>query len=129
MATIHAQSGDIVDVSPLGDKLPTTKTRMLIKSKYFEVIRMTLQAGKAIAEHQAKGEVIVQCLEGMVRFNVAGRDTELGAGHLIHLNAGEPHSLQALANSSLLLTIQLKPENAIRDNSEIGGDQLLDENE
>ncbi len=123
MATIHAQSGDVVDVSPLGDKLPTTKTSMLIKSKYFEVIRMTLQAGKAIAEHQAKGEVIVQCLEGMVRFNVAGRDIELGAGHLIHLNAGERHSLQALANSSLLLTIQLKHENAIRDNSEIGGDQ------
>ena len=110
MAILRAQAGEIVDVLPLEDLLPETKTCALIKSQNFEVIRMVILAGKEIAEHRAKGEVIVQCLEGMVVFNIAGTSVKLKAGQLIHLKAGEPHSLKAVANSSLLLTMLLHHE-------------------
>ncbi len=110
MAILHAQAGEVVDVRPLGASLSDTKTCALIKSQNFEVIRMVMLAGKEIAEHQAKGEIIVQCLEGLVLFSIAERQVELSAGQLVHLKTGEPHSLKAVANSSLLLTILLHPE-------------------
>ncbi len=77
------------------------------KPSHFEVIRMVLQAGKQVKEHRAKGEVIVQCLEGLVHLSVSGSKVELGAGQLIHLKAGQPHALEAVENSSVLLTILL----------------------
>ncbi len=110
MAILHAQAGEVVDVRPLGDSLPDTKTCALIKSQNFEMIRMVLLAGKEIAEHQAKGEIIVQCLEGLVLFSIAAKQFELSAGQLFYLKSGEPHSLKAVANSSLLLTLLLHHE-------------------
>ncbi len=105
MAILHAQSGEVVDVRPLGAELPNATTHALIMNKHFEVIRMVLPAGKEIPEHQAKGEIIVHCLEGLVAFNTSEKEMELGGGHLLHLNAGEPHALRAVEDSSVLLTI------------------------
>jgi hypothetical protein len=51
MALLHAQAGEVVDVGPLGDLLPTTKTCAAVKTQNFEVIRMVMLAGKEVAEH------------------------------------------------------------------------------
>ena len=107
MALLHAQAGEVVDIRPLGADLLNTKTSALIKSEHFEVIRMVLQAGKQVQEHRTKGEVIVQCLEGLVHLSMSGSKVELGAGQLLHLKAGQPHALEAVENSSVLLTILL----------------------
>ncbi len=112
MALLHAQAGEVVDVGPLGDSLPETKTCALVKTQNFEVIRMVMLAGKEVAEHRAKGEIIVHCLEGSVLFNIADKQVELKAGNLIHLKAGERHALNAISNSSLLLTMFLHPDSA-----------------
>jgi quercetin dioxygenase-like cupin family protein len=53
------------------------------------------------------GEVIVQCLEGLVHLSMSGSKVELGAGQLLHLKAGQPHALEAVENSSVLLIILL----------------------
>jgi quercetin dioxygenase-like cupin family protein len=58
-----------------------------------------------IPVHAAKGNIIVQCLEGHVTFSTMGKNVELQAGHLFYLKMGEPHSLKATEDSSLLLTI------------------------
>jgi len=105
MALLHAQSGEVVDVRPLGSELPNTKTRALIKAERFELIRLVLPAGKKIPEHRAKAEIVVHCLDGRVLFETSGKTVELSVGQLLFLNASEPHSLEALENSSLLLTI------------------------
>jgi quercetin dioxygenase-like cupin family protein len=105
VAILHAQSGEVVDVRPLGSELPNATTRALIMNKHFEVIRMILPAGKEIPEHQAKGEIIVHCLEGLIHFNTSEEEVKLGGGQLLHLNAGEPHALRAVEDSSVLLTI------------------------
>ena len=107
MAILHAQSGEVVDIRPLGSALTTSKTIALIKTRRFEVIRMVLLAGKEIAEHKAKGDIIVQCLEGHVVFTAMGESVELPAGQMFYLNNREPHSLRAMEDSSLLLTLLL----------------------
>lgn len=109
MAISHAKSGEIIDVGPLGDALPTTKTSALLKSDEMELLRLVLPAGKTIAEHKAPGEITVHCLEGRIRFTALGTPQELTAGQLLHLPAAEPHALHAVEYSSLLVTILRRP--------------------
>ena len=65
------------------------------------------EVGKEIAEHRAKGEITVQCLEGRVAFTACGATHNLDAGHLLYLPTGEAHSLKGMTDASLLLTILL----------------------
>ncbi len=105
MSIPHAQPGDVIDVRPLADQLATSITKTLIKTQHVEVIRMVLPAGKVMSEHKAPGEIIVQCLEGDVTFTTMGEPKNLRAGDMLYLAAGEPHELEAVEDSSFLLTI------------------------
>ena len=109
MAIPHANPGDLIDVRPLGSALPGTKTHTLIKTDKFEVIRLVMAAGKEIAEHKAPGEITIQCLEGKIALTTMGKTDELAAGHLLYLNAREPHSVKCIEDASFLLTIMMRP--------------------
>ena len=107
MAIPHAKPGEVVDVRPLGSALATTETRTLVKTKAIDVIRMVVPAGKEIPTHKAKGEILVQCLEGKIAFTAFGKTHDLEAGELLYLPTGEPHSLRGIEDGSMLLTILL----------------------
>jgi quercetin dioxygenase-like cupin family protein len=107
MAVPHAKPGDVVDVRPLGPALASAQTTTLVRAEQVEVIRLLVPAGKDIAEHKAKGEIVVQCLEGRVAFTAFGKTQNLEAGKLLYLPTGEPHSVKGIDNASLLLTILL----------------------
>jgi len=107
MAIPHAKPGEVVDVRPLGSLLAASQTTTLVRAEQVEVIRLVVPAGKEIAEHKAKGEIVVQCLEGRVVFNAFGKAQNIVAGKLLYLPTGEPHSVKGIENASLLLTILL----------------------
>jgi quercetin dioxygenase-like cupin family protein len=107
MAIPHAKPGEVVDVRPLGEALASTQTRALVRGEQVEVIRMVVPAGKEIGEHKAKGELVVQCLEGRVAFTALGTTQCLEAGQLLYLPTGELHSVKGIEDASLLLTIVL----------------------
>ena len=107
MSIPHAVPGEVVDVRPLGAALAATVTRTLVKTDSIDVIRMIVPAGKEIPTHKAKGELIVQCLEGKIAFTSYGQTHKLVAGQLLHLSTGEPHSLRGIEDGSLLLTVLL----------------------
>lgn len=109
MAIPHAKPGDVIDVRPLGSELSSSKTHTLVKTDKFEVVRLVMTAGKEIDEHQAPGEITVQCLEGKIAFYALGKTEELAAGQMLYLTAGEPHSVRCIEDASFLLTILLKP--------------------
>jgi quercetin dioxygenase-like cupin family protein len=96
-----------VDVRPLGSALASSQTVTLLRADQVEVIRLVVPAGKEIAEHKAKGEIVVQGLEGRVAFTAFGKTQNLEAGKLLYLPTGEPHSVKGIENASLLLTILL----------------------
>jgi quercetin dioxygenase-like cupin family protein len=108
MAIPHADSGELIDVQPLGAGLRQAITTTLVKTDQLEVIRLVLPAGKEIAEHRAPGEITVQCLEGAVEFHAHGRSRTLQAGQMLYLATGEPHALKAVEDASVLVTILLK---------------------
>src|SRR6516225_8351447 len=107
MAIPHAKPGEIVDVRPLGSARASAQTKTLFRAEQVEVIRLVVPAGREIEEHKAKGEIVVQCLEGKVAFTAFGKAQTLEAGKLLYLTAGEPHTVKGIEDASLLLTILL----------------------
>ena len=107
MALPHTQPGEVVDVRPLGSALPSSQTATLLRAEQVEVRRLVIPAGKEIAEHKAKGEIVVHCLEGRVVYTAFGRAHTLEAGKLLYLPTGEPHSVKGVEDASLLLTVLL----------------------
>ena len=107
MAIPHAQSGELIDVRPLGDRLATAQTSTLIKTDALEVIRLVIPAGKEFPRHQVAGEITLQCLEGRIDLRVGEFQTELNSGQLVYLRGSQEHSLRAVTDASLLLTILL----------------------
>jgi quercetin dioxygenase-like cupin family protein len=107
MAIPHAKPCEVVDVRPLGPALASAQTKTIVRTGQVEVIRLMVPAGKEIEEHKAKGEIIVQCLEGRVAFTAFGKTQSLEAGKLLYLPTGEPHTVKGIENASLLLTILL----------------------
>ncbi len=105
MTMLQIQAGEVVDVRPLGDAIPNSKTKTLIKTDRLTVIRVVLSNGKSLAEHQAPGEIIIQCLEGRIDVNTMGKTIQLETGQLLYLSAGEPHSVHAIVDSSFLLSV------------------------
>jgi quercetin dioxygenase-like cupin family protein len=108
MAIPHAQPGDVIDVRPLGPALAVARSHALFKSADLEVIRLVLQAGDGMPAHAVAGEITLQCIEGCIAFDCAAGLREIAAGQLVHVRADDIHSLRAIADSSLLLTIALK---------------------
>ena len=117
MSILHAKPGDVIKL-PLGAALGSSKTTTLAKTGDLELIRLVLPAGKDIPSHKAPGEITVQCLEGRVAFTAEGKTQDLAAGQLLYLAAGEPHALQGIEDSSLLVTILL-PKNKLAERFDI----------
>ena len=107
MAIPHAKPGEVVDVRPLGSALASAQTKPLFRAEQVEAVRLVVPAGKEFKEHKAKGEIVVQCLEGRVAFTAFGKAQNLEAGKLLYLPTGEPHSVKGVEDASLLLTILL----------------------
>ncbi len=110
MALAHPNSNEVIDLSPLGPRLPDHKTYTLFKSEQLEVLRLVLPTGKVIAEHKAPGEITVHCLEGRIAFTATGITQELAAGQMLYLTAGEPHALESLEDATVLVTLAVKPK-------------------
>jgi quercetin dioxygenase-like cupin family protein len=108
MSLKHANPSEVLHLQPLGSAIGSTKTHALFKTEKMEAIRLVLPAGKQIAEHKAPGEITVLCLEGRVKFTSQGAVKELAAGDLLYLTAAEPHAVEAVEDSTVLVTILLK---------------------
>jgi len=108
MALPHAQSGQIVSVRPLGERLPEAVSTALLKAGQLEVIRVVLPTGRSMKEHQVPGEATVQCIEGVVEFASDGAVQQLHPGDFVHLAPRALHSLTAVRPASLLVTICLR---------------------
>lgn len=77
----------------------------LVKSHALRVVLEVLRAGAELAEHRAPGPITVQVLEGEIRFPT-GEDTfRVRAGEVLALAPGRPHSVEAVRDSTLLITI------------------------
>lgn len=112
MALHHAKPGEVIDLRPIGSDLRGARTEAIIKSDRFEAIRLVVRAGAEIPQHKVSGEITLHCLEGHVELGVAPAPIILKANEWVYLEGGAAHSVKAIEDSSLLLTIILGPATA-----------------
>ena len=112
MALHHAASGEVVDLVPLGAGTREAHTRALVKTDDFEAIRLVLGAGEELPPHQVSGRFTLHCLEGRVGLATSTESLELSANQWIYFDGGITHAVQAIEDSSLLLTILLPTSGA-----------------
>lgn len=110
MSLYHPASGEVIDIRPLGDKLPEADSIALARTDDFEVMRLVLPKGKSIPEHCVPGEITLQCIEGIVEVQAHDKTQQLRAGELLYLIGNTPYALYALENASLLMTMLRKDE-------------------
>lgn len=103
MALHHAAPGEKVHLASVLD-VAHAKTAALVKTGAFEAAQLFVRAGDRIASHSVPGYAILYCIEGAVILQ-CGQELQLGAGDWLYLDRGQQHSLSALEDSSLLLTI------------------------
>ena len=77
----------------------------LVHEPDLRVVLIALRRGARIREHRTAGRVTIQVVSGRVRLYCADQPVELAAGHLLALEPGVPHDLDALADSAVLLTV------------------------
>lgn len=104
MALEHAALGEKIYLGPLESALSGAKTSALVRTDRFELIRLVLEAGSTIPTHSVGGYVSLHCIEGSVVVE-AGESIRLRPSDWVCLARKEPHSLKAVEDSSLLLTI------------------------
>lgn len=107
MSIHHALSGELINIRPLGEAITTTLTSTLYKTKRLEVFRLILLAGKEMPEHEVVGELTVQCLEGSFEFSIGTTHDVMRPGDLKCLAGGVAHSLRAIEDSAILVTLLL----------------------
>src|SRR5690606_16121613 len=77
----------------------------LIKQSGLSVVMTHLAPGAELAEHAAGGAATVQVIEGRVRVQLGDKEIEAAEGYLIGFDAGVRHSVTAVDDSTLLLTL------------------------
>lgn len=80
-------------------------SRTLAKYPDFRAVLVTMKAGTTMEEHKTEGSISVHTLTGRVRLNVGKKRIDIPADHVVMLYSDLPHSVDALLDSSFLLTI------------------------
>lgn len=76
-------------------------------------VRVTLfafAAGQQLTEHATPTRALVQILSGRCTFTLAGKETPLAAGDLLHMPPGLPHAVSSAGPFSMLLTTIREPQ-------------------
>ena len=77
----------------------------IFKTNGMRIVLIALHAGAEMKTHTAAGIISVQVLEGQISFTTEQQIAALGAGHMLALHAGIPHSVLAREESVFLLTL------------------------
>jgi quercetin dioxygenase-like cupin family protein len=84
----------------------------LVKTPRLRQLLEVLRAGARLEEHTAPGPMTLQLLVGEIRFEAGSEAVLLQAGRLLALPAESPHLVEAVQDSTFLLTIEMKEKNS-----------------
>lgn len=81
------------------------KSAMLCESEFSKEIRITMAKDSIMKEHNAPSAIIVQILRGEIEFEMSGDIVVMSELDMITLPAFVPHSLKALKDSIIRLSL------------------------
>jgi quercetin dioxygenase-like cupin family protein len=85
-------------------------SKTLAKYPDFRIVLILMKGGTRMRQHRAEGRISIQQLKGQVCIHLADRKVNVSAGHLLVLDCGILHDVEALEESALLLTISWRRE-------------------
>ena len=71
------------------------------------MLLFTFESGGRLPEHRAPGQVVIHCLVGELAVEAGATRHRLSGGEVLVLEPDVPHSVEALADSDMLLTVCL----------------------
>ncbi len=108
MATHHASPSEIVDLETWAQDLPNEHSKTIVKTDEMELARLVFPAGGEFPTHKVSGPVVIHCVNREIECAAMGETRSLKPGQLLYLMPDEPHSLRAITNAVVLLTIIFK---------------------
>ena len=85
-------------------------SKTLVKQPDFRIVLVAMKAHTEMKEHRAEGRISIQTIAGHLRLKLPDGIVELPAGHLLALDRCITHDVEALVESSFLLTISWPPD-------------------
>lgn len=79
--------------------------RTLTREHDLRIVLVVMKAASRIAEHRANETASIHALSGHLRLHLPNRLVELHAGELLVLERGLRHDVEAVDDSSFLLTL------------------------
>ncbi|MBI5070591.1 MAG: hypothetical protein HZB56_20375 [Deltaproteobacteria bacterium] len=77
----------------------------LAKHADLRLVLEVLRAGARIATREPQERMSMEVLAGRIRLHVGGRTMDLAQGHLLVLDRGTAHEIEAVEDSAFLLTV------------------------
>lgn len=87
------------------DEFKGIKIVKMHETSEIKEIRISLEKDTTMKEHKAPGAIMVQILQGKVDFGVNGKTISLDELDMVALDANVMHSLKALENSIVRLSL------------------------
>ena len=84
--------------------------KTLLKKHDLRIVLINMENAAQMKEHHADGTISIQVLKGQIRVSVNGKPHILRVGSLFTLGASIRHNVDALSDSSFLLTISWPSE-------------------
>jgi quercetin dioxygenase-like cupin family protein len=81
------------------------RSAVLVKNEHLRIVVAVLSRGEALQEHETGGQTTVTVVEGAIRFDALNERVRLTAGGWLTLQAGIPHSVEALEDSAFVITV------------------------
>ncbi len=78
---------------------------LMMDAPHGKEIRICMQKGNVMKEHTAPGAIVIMVLSGNVDIGSKEGDTRLGAGEAVYFAANVPHSLVAIEDSVIRLSL------------------------
>ncbi len=96
-------------ISPLKDLVSyqqeSVVSKTLIKKETGTVTLFAFDLGQGLSEHTAPFDALVNVLDGEVEIMISKKPYVVKAGEMIIMPAGEPHSLKAVTQFKMMLTM------------------------
>ncbi len=80
-------------------------SKTLVKHSDFRIVLMVMKAGTLMQEHKTDARISIHVLSGRLLIKLDRETIELPAGHLLVLEKGLSHDVNALEESAFLLSI------------------------
>jgi quercetin dioxygenase-like cupin family protein len=79
--------------------------KTLARAEDLRLVLIVMQPGARIHEHATEGRLTIQGVDGRVRLHVHETVFEIDPGFVLAIDRDVPHALEAMQDSSILLTI------------------------